>query len=255
MIPTIKTYLWYALLIFFMLLCLLALPAYLLGKWLLPPHRYLKMTLFARYFWGRAVVLSTCSKVSFEGLENIPSSSSHLAGNPNEGLPTRICYVGNHQSYFDIPSFLGWSGQPVGFIAKKELFRIPVLSQWMRIINCVFIDRSNPRSAIASFQESAQVIKAGFPQIIFPEGTRSKGDGMGPFHIGSLKLASMADAAIVPFAIKGSYKAFEIDGHIHKAHIRIRLLPPILTDDPIYTDKNALAEHIKSMIQTNLETM
>lgn len=242
MLSKIKTYLWYGLLIFFMLLCLLAMPVYLLGKWLLPPQRYLKMTLFARWFWGRAVVKSTGSKVSFEGLQNIPAG-------------VNVCYFGNHQSYFDIPSFLGWSGQPVGFIAKKELFKIPVLSQWMRIINCVFIDRSNPRSAIDSFKESARVIKAGFPQIIFPEGTRSKSDVMGPFHIGSFKLASIADAAIVPFAIKGSHRVFEIDGHIHSAHIKIRLLPPILTDDPLYKDKNLLAGHIRSLIQSNLETM
>ncbi|HNZ07023.1 MAG: 1-acyl-sn-glycerol-3-phosphate acyltransferase [Candidatus Cloacimonetes bacterium] len=255
MLAKIKTYLWYALLIFFMLLCLFALPVYLLGKWLLPPQRYLKMTLFARYFWGRVVVRSTGSKVSFEGLENIPTSTTRQHSVDSDSPSLRLCYVGNHQSYFDIPAFLGWSGQPVGFIAKQELLRVPILSQWMRIINCVFIDRSNPRSAIESFKESAKVINAGFPQIIFPEGTRSKGENMGPFHIGSLKLASMADAAIVPFAIKGSYRAYEIDGHIHRARIKIRLLEPILTDDPIYHDKLELAEQIRSRIAAALEEM
>jgi len=242
MLAKIKTLLCQFFLILFMLLCLLALPVYLLGKWLLKPEQYLRMTLFARHFWGRTVVRSSGSKVCFEGYENIPSTP-------------RICYVGNHQSYFDIPAFLGWSGQPVGFIAKKELFRIPILSQGMRIVNCVFIDRANPRSAIQSFKESAEVIKAGFPQIIFPEGTRSKGDTMGPFHMGSLKLPAMADAAIVPFAIKGSWRAFEIDGHIHAVRIKIRLLPPILTDDPVYHSKNELGDQIRQRIEAALETM
>jgi 1-acyl-sn-glycerol-3-phosphate acyltransferase len=167
MLAKIKTYLWYALLIFFMLLCLFALPVYLLGKWLLPPQRYLKMTLFARYFWGRVVVRSTGSKVSFEGLENIPTSTTRQHSVDSDSPSLRLCYVGNHQSYFDIPAFLGWSGQPVGFIAKQELLRVPILSQWMRIINCVFIDRSNPRSAIESFKESAKVINAGFLRSSF----------------------------------------------------------------------------------------
>lgn len=242
MFMKIKTFLWKILLILIMLFCMLALPFFLLGKWFLPRQHFLKMTLFARYFWGRMVVYSTGSRVSFSGYENIPSSQN-------------ICYVGNHQSYFDIPAFLGWSGQPVGFIAKKELFRIPILSQWMRIINCVFIDRSNPRSAIESFRESAKIIKAGYPQIIFPEGTRSKSNSMGPFHVGSLRLPMMADAAIVPFVIKDSWHALEIDGNIHRAHIKIQLLPPILTTDEIYKDKNALAEHIRSLIQESLDRM
>lgn len=200
------------------------------------------MTLFARRFWGRAVVRSTGSKVNFSGYEQIP---------PNQ----RICFVGNHQSNFDIPSFLGYSGQEAGFIAKKELFKIPILSQWMRIINCVFIDRSNPRKAIESFKESAEVIKAGYPQIIFPEGTRSKSDAVGTFHAGALKLPIMAEAVIIPFAIKDSYKAFEIDGYIHAAHIKIKLLPAIFPDDPIYHGKAELANYIRDMIIKAKEEM
>lgn len=242
MIAKITTFLWKILLILLMLLCLIALPIYLLGKWLLPPRHYLKMTLFARYFWGRAVVRSTGSKVDFQGYENIPDTP-------------RICFVGNHQSNFDIPAFLGWSGQPVGFIAKKELFKVPILSQWMRIINCIFIDRSNPRAALESFKQSAEVIRNGHSQIIFPEGTRSKGDQMGEFHNGSLKLAQMADAAIVPFAIKDSWKLYEIDGYIHKGLIKIRLLPPILTSDPIFKDRTKLAEQIRSSIQDTLDSI
>ncbi len=200
------------------------------------------MTLFARRFWGRSVVRSTGSTVTFQGYEHIPEGE-------------RICFVGNHQSNFDIPSFLGYSGQAAGFIAKKELFKIPILSQWMRIINCVFIDRSNPRKAIESFKESAEVIKAGYPQIIFPEGTRSKSDSLGPFHAGALKLPIMADAVIVPFAIKDSYKAFEIDGFIHASQIKIRLLAPIFPHDPIYHGKADLAEHIRNMIINAKEEM
>lgn len=242
MFALIKTLLWTLCLILYMLLWLLALPVFLFAKYCLSKKVFIKMTLGARYLWGRTVVRSTGSKVSFSGSENIPEGE-------------RICFVGNHQSNFDIPAFLGYSGQPVGFIAKKELFKIPILSQWMRIINCVFIDRSDPRSAIESFKKAAEVIKDGYPQIIFPEGTRSKSDEVGPFQAGALKLPLMAKAVIVPFAIKDSYKAFEINNRINAAQIKIKLLPPIFPDDPIYYGKGELADHIREMIVAAKEEM
>ena len=238
----IKTLLWTSCLILYMLLWLLALPAFLFVKYCLSKQTFIKITLAARYVWGRTVVRSTGSKVSFSGSENIPTGEL-------------LCFVGNHQSNFDIPAFLGYSGQPVGFIAKKELFKIPILSQWMRIINCVFIDRSDPRSAIESFKKAAEVIKDGFPQIIFPEGTRSKSDIVAPFQAGALKLPIMANAVIVPFAIKDSYKAFEIDNRIHAAQIKIKLLPPIFPDHPLYHGKGELADHIRDMIVAAKEEM
>ena len=242
MFARIKTILWVCFLILIMLIWLIALPALLFAKYCLSKKIFVKMSLVARNLWGKTVVRSTGSKVSFSGYENIPEGE-------------RICFVGNHLVNFDIPAFLGYSGQPVGFIAKKELFKIPILSQWMRIINCVFIDRSDPRSAIESFKKAAEVIKAGYPQIIFPEGTRSKSDEVGPFHAGALKLPIMAKAVIVPFAIKDSYKVFEINNRINAAHIKIKLLPPIFPDEPIYHGKGELADHIREMIVAAKEGM
>ncbi|HNS84636.1 MAG TPA: lysophospholipid acyltransferase family protein, partial [Candidatus Cloacimonas sp.] len=83
-------------------------------------------------FWAKIVILSTGSKVTVTGKENLPSSGN-------------ICFVSNHQGLFDIPLILGFSGIHTGFVAKRELFKIPVLSQWMKEIPCTFIDRRNPR--------------------------------------------------------------------------------------------------------------
>jgi 1-acyl-sn-glycerol-3-phosphate acyltransferase len=167
----------------------------------------------------------------------------------------RICFVANHQGMFDIPLVLGFVDKPSGFIAKQELFKIPVLSWWMKEIPCVFIDRGSARKAMESFVRSAEVIKAGHPMVIFPEGTRSRGEEMGDFHLGSFKLPMMAKATIVPLAIKDSWKAHEIDKGIHRITLKMRVLAPITPEDPLYHDKHALAASIHDQIALALKDM
>ena len=213
---------------------------YLILKLFLPRKvsRHILQTI-AR-FWAKMVVLSTGSKVVVTGKENLPSS-------------VNICFVSNHQGLFDIPVILGFLGVHTGFVAKRELFRIPVLSQWMREIPCTFIDRRNPRKAIQTFQKSAELIKKGNPMVIFPEGTRSRSDKIGNFHLGSLKLPIMAEATIVPLAIKGSWRIYEIDKRIHPATVYLKILPPIKPTDDIYKDKQKLSTHLHSQISQALE--
>lgn len=239
---TFLSLLWKLFFLLFMLVCLLALPLFLLLKLFLKKPAYRRASYFAGKVWGRVTVLSTGSKVLVEGRENIP-----------EGV--NLCFMGNHQGFFDIPCFLGFTGRPVGFIAKQELFKVPVLGQWMREIGCVFIDRGSPRKAMETFKTSAELIRSGHPLVIFPEGTRSKSDILGEFLTGSLKLPAMADAAIVPFAVKGTWRIYEVDKNIHPIRVRIRILPAILPDHPDYNDKHVLAVKLKHVIEENLEMM
>lgn len=242
MLNAVLSFLWKVLFILFMLLCLLALPVFLLLKLFLRKASYRKASYWAGMVWGRVTVLSTGSKVIIEGKENIPQG-------------VNLCFMGNHQGFFDIPCFLGFTGRPVGFIAKQELFKVPVLGQWMREIGCVFIDRGSPRKAMETFKTSAELIRSGHPLVIFPEGTRSKSDQVAEFLTGSLKLPAMAEAAIVPFAIKGTWRIYEIDKNIHPVKVRIRILPAIMPRDPDFSDKHTLATKLMNLIKENLDTM
>ncbi len=116
-----RSALWKIWFIFFMFLCLLAYILLIICKLLLPKAAYRKVVNFFVRFWGRTTVLSTGSKVDVSGLENLPDSEN-------------ICFISNHQGMFDIPLVLGFIGRPAGFIAKQELFKIPVLSWWMKEI-------------------------------------------------------------------------------------------------------------------------
>ena len=239
MLNKLTTLLWKIFFVILMLATLLVLPLLLLAKPFLRKKAYRRLVNVVAALWGRITVSSTGTKISFEGRELIPNGEN-------------LCFIGNHQSLFDIPSFLGWIGRPAGFIAKKELFRIPVLSQWMSQLPCLFIDRGDARQAMRSFQRSAKIIREGFPLVIFPEGGRSGGPEMRPFHIGSLKLATMAGATIVPFAIDGTWRIMGTDSQIHAARVKIRILPPIKPDNHLYRDKNALSDHIRDLMQANL---
>lgn len=237
-----KTILWKTFFLLFMFLCLIAYLIFALLKLITPKKIYHGLVQKVVRFWARTTLLSTGSSVQVDGSENLPENRN-------------ICFISNHQGMFDIPLVLGFVGVPTGFIAKQELFKIPVLSHWMREIPCVFIDRGSARKAIESFAASAEVIKAGHPMVIFPEGTRSRSDKLGEFHQGSLKLPGMAGATIVPLAIKGSWRVFEIDKKIHAEKLKLRILPAITPDSDIYRDKRILSEHLHQLIETTLNEM
>ena len=190
--------------------------------------------------WAKITILSTGSKVKVSGKENLPDGGN-------------ICFVSNHQGLFDIPLILGFLEIHPGFIAKRELFKIPILSQWMREMPCTFIDRRNPRKAMQTIKKSAELIKKGNPMVIFPEGTRSKSNQIGDFHLGSLKLPVMAEATIVPLAIKGSWQIFEKDNKIRPANVYLKILPPVKPEDEIYKDQRKLAAFLRSSISQALE--
>lgn len=231
----LRSLLWKTFFIFFMLCCLLALGIYYLLRPFIGLSKARRLVYHWVRFWGRVTVLSTGSKVQIEGLEKIPEARN-------------LCLVGNHQSLFDIPALLGWIGIPAGFIAKQELRKVPVISQWMQLLPCVFINRKNAREAMKSFQDSAAVIKAGNPIVLFPEGTRAQGDVIGDFKAGSLKLPQMAEAIIVPFALSGTWRIYEIDKNIHPHLVKVRILDPIYPGDSIYRDRDLLLEHLKQSI-------
>jgi 1-acyl-sn-glycerol-3-phosphate acyltransferase len=237
-----KSLLWKIWFMGFMLLCLIAFILLIIAKILLPKKLYRKVVYRCVRFWGRTTLLSTGSKVEISGLENLPQRND-------------ICFISNHQGMFDIPLVLGFIDKPSGFIAKQELFKIPVLSWWMHEIPCVFINRASARAAMESFKESAAVIKDGHPMVIFPEGTRSRSDKVAPFHLGSFKLPVMAEAAIVPLVIKDTWRVHEIDKGINPTTIKLRILPPINPDDELYQDKHRLSDYLHDLISKNLAEM
>lgn len=137
-----------------------------------------------------------------EKLEKIFRFKINVSGQENmDKCKGAFLVISNHESAFDIPIIQKSCFNPA-FVAKKELKKVPVISAWMKELECAFLDRSSPRKALKVFNDSAEVLKRGKSFVLFPEGTRSK--GVLPFKKGSFKLAKLANVPILPVTLKGT---------------------------------------------------
>lgn len=189
---------------------------------------------FARR-WGRLMILGTGSKVEVVGKENLP--------------PGSVVVMGNHQSAFDIMLMLGYIDKPLAFIAKKETAKYPIVSSWMRHLGCLFLDRRDVRQAVKVIAQGVDLLKNGASMVIFPEGTRSRGDDILPFKKGSLKLALRSQVPIVPVSISGTYMIFEANNNrVTPAKVRLVIHPPVPTDGSAGDDTTTVSEAVRQHI-------
>jgi 1-acyl-sn-glycerol-3-phosphate acyltransferase len=187
------------------------------------------------------LIFLTGCKLTVTGREHIPRKGG-------------LCIVSNHGSIFDILLHLAYVGRPFGFIAKKELLAVPFLNLWIFLLGGLFIDRKNTRRAVKTIERGVERIKAGGVMIIFPEGTRSKGQGLLPFHPGSLKLAARSLAPVVPAAISGSYDVFERNYRVNAVPVTVAYGAAIPTDRlPAEGRTKRLSEETRAVIGAALE--
>lgn len=185
--------------------------------------------------WSRRLLKLAGVKVTVRGLENIPEGAA--------------VFVSNHQGLFDIPTLLCFLDKPHGLIAKKEAEKIPAIRTWMRYLGCIFLDRENARSAMASLREGTELLKKGYSITIFPEGTRSRGDEMGDFKNGAFKMAEKAKVPLIPVRINGTYKVMEANKMwIKPAEVTLTILPPIPTAGLSREELKALGTTIRDEI-------
>jgi len=190
--------------------------------------------------WGRDLMKLSGSQIKVIGEENIPKDKA-------------VLFVSNHQSNLDIPILLGYIDKPKAFIAKIELSKFPVLSTWMKYMNCVFIDRSDVRQSLRAIKEGTKLLKEGYSFVVFPEGTRSKDGTLGEFKPGSLKLATKSGAPIVPITIKGANDIMPSGKLvIRPANVEVIISEPIFMDEDIAKDSNALNQKVWNTIDENL---
>ena len=173
--------------------------------------------------WAFRVILFICgTKVTVIGEENVPKDQA-------------VLYIGNHRSYFDI--LVGYTTVPglLGFVAKKEMLKIPLLSQWMVQVNCLFMDRQNVKEGLKTILQGIEKIKRGVSIWIFPEGTRNRNEketDLLPFKEGSLKIAEKTGCPVIPVAITGTANVFEKHlPFIRPAHVTIEFGEPFFVKE------------------------
>lgn len=181
----------------------------------------------------RCCLRITGVKVTVIGEENVPKD-------------TPVFYVGNHRSYFDILLTYVRVPRPTGYVAKKEMEKIPLLNIWMRNLHCLFLDRENVKEGLKTILTAIDKIKSGISICIFPEGTRNKTpDTFLPFHEGSFKVAAKGGCPIVPMAINNSADIYEDHfPKIRKTHVVLEYLPPIYINELSKEDQ----KHVGSLV-------
>ena len=191
--------------------------------------------------WAKGILFASQIKVNVKGLKNIDPSRSYV-------------YMSNHQSNFDIPVLLAHLPVQFRWLAKAELFKIPLFGRAMRGAGYVEIDRFNQESAFRSIAEAAGKIKNGVSVMIFPEGTRSRDGRIRPFKKGGFILAVDAGVPIVPIILQGTWDIMEKSSlRIKTGEVVLNIEKPIATIRYSRENKNDLIETVRQVICDSFE--
>ena len=194
----------------------------------------------------RLLLFLAGAKVEVRGQNNIPKDGG-------------VLFVSNHRSYFDILAGYGYTYKPLGFVAKYEMIRIPLLRQWMKILNCLFLNRKDIKQGLKTILLGIEKVKSGISIWICPEGTRNLNDDVTDvkdFKEGSLKIAEKGKVPIIPVAIYGTYEIWEQHlPYMKKNKVIIEYGEPIIIDELSDADKKKLGVYTRGKIVNMLENM
>ena len=188
----------------------------------------------------RLIVHLVRARVVITGVENIPKQNFIL--------------VSNHQSAFDLiilkPIF---ANRPLIFIGKQVIFDWPIIGRWASLLGNISIYRESDRSAIESIIKGIKAYEQGYPVFIFPEGTRSRSNQMGPFKAGAFKLAMKPKADILIATVYNMEKIWRF-WPFKRQTVHVHFHKLLIYDEYQHMNSQTLSEHVKNIIQKQLDS-
>ncbi|HSO48980.1 MAG TPA: lysophospholipid acyltransferase family protein, partial [Acidimicrobiia bacterium] len=194
--------------------------------------------------WSRVWLTTSGTRLEVDGQENIDPNRSYVV-------------VANHLSALDIMACVLAVPLPIRFLAKKELFRIPVLAQGMRTVGIIEVDRE-ARGAIHAEvnRQSKELIALGRSLIIYAEGTRPRNGVMKPFKKGAFTMAIATQLPVLPLSLHGSYEAWPPGRHLIRGGlIRVVLDKAIETEGLSHSDTGDLRDQVRDVISGRVSEM
>jgi 1-acyl-sn-glycerol-3-phosphate acyltransferase len=190
--------------------------------------------------WARMIVNAAGITLRGEGMETLDRGRRYIL-------------IANHYSYFDIPCILAAIPQPIRFMAKVSLFKIPIFGWALARAGFIPIDRKNRRTAVKSFDLAGERIRRGNTIVVFPEEGRTRTREMRAFQRGAFLLAIKSQLPIVPLAIDGTYDVLRVGAtRITPAPVTIKIGTPIETAGASVREKERLAQAARAQISAML---
>lgn len=232
--------------VFLVVFLILSIPVFLI-EWIIgkfSPHTRDISSLRIVQGAFRIVTFICGIKLTVIGEENVPKDQA-------------VLYIGNHRSYFDIVLTYARCPNLTGYVAKKEMLKIPLLSRWMKFLYCLFLDRSDLKAGLKTILTAIDYVKNGISIMIFPEGTRGRTGSeldLLPFHEGSFKIATKTGCPIIPVCITGSSAVFEDHiPFIKPAHVTIEYGAPIDPKSLSKEDQKFIGKYVQNLMLKTLK--
>ncbi len=193
-------------------------------------------------------------KMSYRMLK-IAGIQVEVDGNCHYEENNPLLFVGNHRSDFDSLIMIAYLKRPMIFIGKSEIKKMPLIGKWFIDVGCIFIDRKNAKESLNAIFEGIERIKEGYSLVIFPEGGRTREEGIREFKPGSMKLATKTGVDIVPITLYRTEDCYEKNHKIASAKVKMAISEPINMEKEGLKNTVAIAEYVHKMIENNYKEM
>lgn len=191
--------------------------------------------------WARMLLWLASTRVEVIGKEHVLMDKPQI-------------FMANHQSDIDILIVLAHIPGQFRWIAKKELFKIPVFGKAMKNAGYIEIDRQNHEKALKSLDEAAEKIREGKSVVTFPEGTRSKDGTIRPFKQGMFHLAIQARVPIIPISIIGAHEIMpKRTLAVRPGRVTMVIDRPVEVSGYTIETRGELIERVRNIIIRNIE--
>lgn len=193
--------------------------------------------------WAYARTLSwvalriLCIRVEITGREN-------LANRP-------AIVVANHQSNYDMILLGQVFPRNTVVIGKKELMKIPLFGLFFAATGNILIDRGDRQQAVAGLDKAVDALRTRNDSImVFPEGQRSRGSGLGPFKKGAFYMAIAAGVPVIPIVFSSADRVINARQKLAPGGLlRINVLPPVSTEGLQSADAERLKDTVHGVCQ------
>lgn len=193
-------------------------------------------------WWSRLMLWAAGVTVRVHGWENAGSGDPRV-------------FAANHVSWFDVPA-LASSLPRYKFVAKAELFKVPVFGGGIRAAGMIEIQRDNRKAAFGAYELAAESIRSGNSVVVFPEGTRGYEYPLRPFKKGPFVLAIAAEVPIVPVILHGTIEVLKKGSlWVHPGTVDVHLLEPVTTMGVDYDHREALMATVRGRMEGALRDL